>query len=677
MFQLSSIRVRVLLLILPLTILSLGSLGGLSYYFASQYLIKSVNETAISISSDYSNQIKAILKEQMVELEDLATNPIIRSSSDSTQVSKTLNETYKRLGNFDAINLYTLDGKGIRINGSTTTAADRDYFKLAVSTKKSYISEPLIPRGTGKLSIMLAAPVIEDGKVIKVIAGTVSLDRVTELLKTVKFKDTGYATIIDKSGMIIAHSKMSELNGKLNIIENTVDPELKKQMPEIDKQFRQLFEAASNGKQVIGPYTDIDGVKNIGIFTLLKFSDAREWVMVVSAPEVEMTRELSLLTRNMLVITFVCILLITFLVIYASKKFIQPILWLKDEALLLAQGDLHPRQSRVQSADELGQLTIAFKQMADNLRNLIIKTQSQAELVAASSEELTAGAQQSAEASNQVAVAITQIAQGSGQQVAAMTSMSAIVDEMAANIEQISENVRMIVDIGKETSDSTTNGRQAIEKAISQMKGIGEGSGAVQYAIGELAKGSSEISEIISLIASIAGQTNLLALNAAIEAARAGEHGRGFAVVAEEVRKLAEESNKAAQRIANLIKKNEQNMNEAIVATHGNSMGVQAGIEVVQLAGNTFQSITNSVLQLSSQIQDISKSIDQIAVGSQGLVKSVHHIGRISKENAAEMETVSAATEEQSASMQEIATSSHGLANAAGELQEAVSTFRV
>ena len=99
-----------------------------------------------------------------------------------------------------------------------------------------------------------------------------------------------------------------------------------------------------------------------------------------------------------------------------------------------------------------------------------------------------------------------------------------------------------------------------LKKPIVQIRNIGEESEAVQKAIGELARGAREIGKIVALISSIAGQTNLLALNAAIEAARAGEAGRGFAVVAEEVRNLAEESNKAAQQIAALIDKNETDM---------------------------------------------------------------------------------------------------------------------
>ena len=111
-----------------------------------------------------------------------------------------------------------------------------------------------------------------------------------------------------------------------------------------------------------------------------------------------------------------------------------------------------------------------------------------------------------------------------------------------------------------------------------------------------------EISEIVTLISTIAKQTNLLALNAAIEAARAGEHGRGFAVVAEEVRKLAEESNQATEQISALIQQNQLNMDQAVAATQAGAEGIRAGIPLVQATGETFKNIVESILQLCDQI---------------------------------------------------------------------------
>lgn len=675
-FRISNIRTRLLLMILPLMIVSLGTVAGLSYYFANQFLSRSIDESAVSIGADYSNQIKGDVNERVIELEDLASNQVMRSS-DTIQIVKALSELHKRTGNFENINALALDGSGVRFNGTTTNVSDRDYFKAVMNTKQVYISDPLLARANGKLSVIIAVPVLEDGKLVKIVTGNVSLQQVNDLIKEVKFKENGYATLIDDSGMLIAHAKRPELNGKLNISTKKLDPELQVQNTVVDDQYKKLFEEAKKGKRVSGRYTDLDGIKNIGVFTPIKLTGGQQWVMVVSAPEVEATREVSLLSKIMFWVVLLCIVLTTIIVIYISKKIAKPIVLMRDEALLLAEGDLRKRQVDIHSDDEIGQLGQAFRKMAENLRYLIVQVQMQANTIASSSEELTAGAQQSAEAASQAAISVTQIAEGTERQAVAVTSMSAVAAEISASIGEIANTGKKISDTASGSTKETERGHQAIEQAMEQMKQINQGSESVHRVIGELAKGSKEISEIVNLIASIAGQTNLLALNAAIEAARAGEQGRGFAVVAEEVRKLAEESNQAAKRIADLIKKNENDMNEAITATRANSSAVDTGINVVEVAGTIFEEIAGSVLQLSDQICEISDSINQIAVGSQALVESIQSIDSESKANATETLTVSAISEEQSASMEEIASASQVLAKIAGELQEMAVKFKV
>lgn len=676
-FKLSSIRTRLLLMILPLMILSLGVVAGLSYYFANQFLLKSINETAVSIGTDYSNQIKGVISERVIELEGLASSPVMRSSTDTGQIIKGLYELQKRTGTFDNINALSLDGSGVRSNGTTTNVADRDYYKAVVSTKKMYISDPGLTRGTGSLGVIIAVPVLEEGKLVRIITGNVSLGRVTDLIKEIKFKETGYATLLDDSGMIIAHSKRPELNGKLNISTKKVDPELKVENTEVDERYQKLFDEAKKGKNVSGSYVDLDGSKNIGVFTPIKLTGGQQWVMVVSAPEVEVVREVAMLSKIMFGVVLLCIMLTALLIRYISNKFAAPIVRMRNEALLLAQGDLKERQVDIQSTDEIGQLAQAFQEMSGNLRYLVAQVQFQADTIAASSEELTASSQQSAQAGTQVAISITEIAHGIERQSVAVTSMSTVAEEIRLSIMGVSDTGKMITETANESTKQTNRGHQAIEQAMTQMKQINQGSEAVTHVISQLAKGSQEISEIVSLIASIAGQTNLLALNAAIEAARAGEQGRGFAVVAEEVRKLAEGSNQAAKQIADLIKKNEIDMNEAIVATRTNSDAVDAGIDVVGIAGNVFEEIAGSVTVLSDQICEISDSIDQIAVGSKGLAEMIQSIDQESKANNAQTLTISAVSEEQSASMQEVASSSQVLAKISCELQDIIIKFKV
>ncbi len=195
--------------------------------------------------------------------------------------------------------------------------------------------------------------------------------------------------------------------------------------------------------------------------------------------------------------------------------------------------------------------------------------------------------------------------------------------------------------------------------------------------VAKLGERSKEIGQIVDTISGIASQTNLLALNAAIEAARAGEQGRGFAVVAEEVRKLAEQSQEATQRIAELIGHIQTDTDKAVDAMNDGTREVKTGAEVVDSAGTAFREIVELVSQGSGQIRDISAAVQEMASGSQQIVGLVKKIDILSKTSAGEAQSVSAATEEQLASMEELATSSQALAQLAQDLQTAVAKFRV
>ncbi|VBB09536.1 chemotaxis methyl-accepting receptor [Lucifera butyrica] len=672
-----SIRTRLLAIVLTLMVISLGCLAGFSYYFARQALTASVDETSAAIGTDYANRVQASVYEMVTYLQGVINNQAIRPNSERQLLISALAEARVRGKKFDAVNFVYPDGTTIRYDGTVINLADRDYFQKVIKDKQPVISEPIIAKGTGKASIVIAVPIVENGKLIGVLNGTASLASLNGLVKQIKFKEDGYGAIVDASGVVLAYPR-PEVVGKLNLREKKIDSGLKLGAAELDDRLIALFKSVNDTKkQVHGVHTSIDNISTLSVLTPIKLPGGQQWVLMVSAPETEVFREVGTMTKFLFTVALAGIFLAGLFVVYISKKFAQPIIKLRDEVLILANGDLQRRELDINSKDEIGQLAGAFTQMADKLRHLVAKVQLKAETVAASSEELTASAQQSADVTNQVAGSITHIAEGSDLQTNAIDSMAAIVEQMSANIEQIAAIGKQITDIAADTSESTFQGQKAIDKAREHMRNIGEGSETVQKAIGNLAQGSREIGEIVTLISAIAGQTNLLALNAAIEAARAGEAGRGFAVVAEEVRKLAEESNQATQKIAGLIQKNESDMNQAIVVTRNSTNGVKTGIGVVESAGDTFKAIADTVENLSVQIQGIIESIDQIVAGSEKLVFSVQNVDKAAKENDAEAQSVSAAMEEQSASMQEIASSSQSLAHTAADLQSAVAIFKI
>lgn len=363
--------------------------------------------------------------------------------------------------------------------------------------------------------------------------------------------------------------------------------------------------------------------------------------------------------------------------LWISRRISKPLNVVVEAANKIASGDLSQRELEYRGKDEIGDLIRAFNLMETNLRGLISKTSEATGQVSSSSLNLTEGAEQSAQAATQVAEAITQVATGAEMQVKAVDEAVAVIEEMSANITQVAANANAASQASLNAADTAKTGEQAIEKAITQMDSAQKTVANSAEVIAELGVQSGQIGQIVETISGIAGQTNLLALNAAIEAARAGEQGRGFAVVADEVRKLAEQSQDAAKRIAEMIARIQGDTEKAVQVMNKGKVEVETGAGLVQNAGISFKDIRDSVETVSKQVEEISESMQHLSGGSKQIIGSVQQIETISKETASQAQSVSAATEEQAASMEEISASSHALRQMAEQLQETVNQFRV
>lgn len=341
-----------------------------------------------------------------------------------------------------------------------------------------------------------------------------------------------------------------------------------------------------------------------------------------------------------------------------------------------AKGELKSNIA-VKARDELGNLGESVNKMADSLRELLHQIQKTSDQVAAASEELTASADQSSEVTQQIVGAITDVSALSASQLTAVGAASTVIEQISAGVEETAATASVAAENSKQAVDTARQGNVSINSAVQQMNNIETTVNKSAQVVAKLGERSKEIGQIVDTISGIAGQTNLLALNAAIEAARAGEQGKGFAVVAEEVRKLAEQSQEAAEKIAALIGDIQMDTEQAVTAMNEGTKEVKEGAAVVGMAGSQFVEILGMVESVNQQAGDIAKTMEELARGTEKIVNSVQEVDASSKSVAAQSQSVSAATEEQSASMEEIAASSRSLAGLAQDLQAASGKFRL
>jgi methyl-accepting chemotaxis protein len=274
------------------------------------------------------------------------------------------------------------------------------------------------------------------------------------------------------------------------------------------------------------------------------------------------------------------------------------------KAKLIASGDLSVILEKRSERDEL---MISLNHMVQKISNVILQFQEAAKQIAQISLEISSGAHQ--------------MSQGANEQAASAEEVSSSMEEMVSNIEHNTENAVQTEKIAIVAAENIKKSNTAANKSVIAMK---------------------DVASKTSIISDIAFQTNILALNAAVEAARAGEHGRGFAIVAAEVRKLAEGSKSASDKI-NMVSKE--------------------SVEIAENAGHLLDTIVPEIEKTAKLVQEISAaSIEQNAGASQ-INKAIQQLNQVTQQNASASE--------------ELATSAEELANQSGVLRELIGFFKV
>ena len=326
--------------------------------------------------------------------------------------------------------------------------------------------------------------------------------------------------------------------------------------------------------------------------------------------------------------------------------------------------------------DEFGKIAHSYNDTLGKIRNITAEIQKIADELTNSAHTMYIGVHESAQVVNSIAVSINDIAELS-------ISQNKNVDTAASALDNIVSGVNSVADLAKQTAEKASDVGNTVSQGLNGINTIAQHMDRIETMVSSSAQQvdtlghrSEEIGQIVETIVNISGQTNLLALNAAIEAARAGEHGRGFAVVAEEIRKLAEDSQEAAQHIAQLIGTIQEETKKAVEAMHHGNKGVRQGADVVKDAMGEFSQVTGMVDSMVEQMAQVADHIRQVSAQSNNVVEATSQVTKDSNKIAGETQQVSAASEEQSATMQELANENTKLADMAKRLQEQLKVFR-
>ncbi len=331
-----------------------------------------------------------------------------------------------------------------------------------------------------------------------------------------------------------------------------------------------------------------------------------------------------------------------------TRQITRPIQDTLEAVKRIADGDL-TQALRVTRKDELGVLQQGIQNMGTTLRELITSIRDGVTQIASAAEELSAVTEQTSAGVNNQKVETDQVA-------TAMHEMTATVQEVARNAEQASM-------AATDADGQARDGDKVVNQAIDQIERLASEVKRSTEAMGHLQQESDKIGKVMDVIKAVAEQTNLLALNAAIEAARAGEAGRGFAVVADEVRGLAQRTQKSTEEIEGLVAGLQSGTQQVANVMLSSSALTDSSVALTRQAGVSLENITRTVSNIQLMNQQIAAAAEQQSSVAEEISRSIINVRDVSEQTAAASE--------------ETAASSVELARLGNQLQMMVSHFRV
>ena len=507
-----------------------------------------------------------------------------------------------------------------------------EYYLCSKETKKSCVIDPA-PYKVGDKIVMLASfiePIMLNGAFQGIVGADLSVNFIQEMLLGANqklYSGAGEMALIGGNGRIVAYTKdPSKFGEKVSdILDST-----------------QIANMA-NLKRGEVTYTVDKAQGRIELYLPFGIgqTDAR-WTLMLQLPLNAVMADLQKLQADLdtqrksdtfgmamvgLLIAGIGLLVIWLVGHGIARPLKQMVAMLDDIAQ--GEGDL-TRRLTSDRADELGSIAKGFNTFLAKLQAMITQVVTSVQSVSDSSEHTA-----------DIAIRTNM---GVHKQMAEIDQVATAVHEMTATAQDVARNATQAAQAASHADQAASQGMQIVRDTSNSIGVLAVEIGRAVSVVQTLAKDSENINAILTAIRGIAEQTNLLALNAAIEAARAGEQGRGFAVVADEVRNLAQKTQKATEEIQTMIQQLQQGTRDVVRVMEDSQNRTDESVQHAAKAAEALETITQAVSVINDMNTQIASAAEEQSAVADDINRNVINIGQVANEVASGADESSAAS---------------------------------